>query len=68
MRNRMVLVPLALLATLVAGCATDGTPAAYHVPPDCMRDVRPSAAETGGMPSQPVLSGDCMHRIESSGD
>ena len=59
----------ALLCLALAACASDGTPAAYHVPPDCQKFLSPASQETQGpVPAQPVMSPDCMHRIESSAD
>ena len=59
----------ALLCLALAACASDGTPSAYRVPPDCKKFLWPSSqASQGAVPAQPIMSPDCVHRIESSAD
>lgn len=69
MQTRERPLATALLCLALAACASDGTPSAFRVPPDCENFLWPSSQESqGAVPAQPIMSPDCVHRIESSAD
>lgn len=69
MQTRTRPLAAALLCLALAACASDGTPSAYRVPPDCEKFLWPSSQESQGtVPARPIMSPDCVHRIESSAD
>ena len=69
MQHRTRSLAITWLCFALAACASDGTPSAYRVPPDCEKFLWPSSQESqGAVPAQPIMSPDCVHRIESSAD